>query len=101
MLCFIQEKNRKKSMILYVYMWAFIFAKGNVGWIIQILTKNGFIYGSKQSHGRMTRDCSEISSAYVFNIVLTFKMCKCFTCSKITVNKKDERANSKIECLQK
>lgn len=48
MLCFIQEKKpEKKSIILYVYMWTFIFAKGNVGWIIQILTKNGFIYGSK------------------------------------------------------
>lgn len=42
-----RKKQKKKSMILYVYMWAFIFAKGNIGWIIQILTKNGFIYGSK------------------------------------------------------
>ena len=42
-----RKKTRKKSIILYVYMWTFIFAKGNVGWIIQILTKNGFIYGSK------------------------------------------------------
>ena len=42
------RKNRKKlSIILYVYMWAFIFAKGNAGWMIQILTKNSFIYGSK------------------------------------------------------
>lgn len=94
---FYTRKNRKKvSIILYVYTRAFIFAKGNIGWIIQILTKNGSIYGRKQSHGRMTRDFSDISQAYVFYIVLTFKICKCFTCSKITVNKKDKRANSKI-----
>lgn len=37
MLCFIQEKTEKKlSIILYVYMWAFIFANGKVGWMIQI-----------------------------------------------------------------
>lgn len=96
MLCFIQEKTEKKlSIILYVYMWAFIFANGNVGWMIQIWQKMVSSMGVS-SHMEEWLGLVVRYLQHVFYIVLTFKMCKCFTCSKITVNKKDKRANSKI-----
>lgn len=82
-------------------MKALICARRNIGHIIQILIKNCFIYGSEESHRGRARDCSVISPVCVFYIVLTFRICKCFTCSKITVNKKDKRASSKIQYMQK
>lgn len=42
------------------------FARRNIRQIIQILIKNDFIYGGKQSHGGRVRDCSEIPPPYVF-----------------------------------
>lgn len=54
------------------------FERRNIRQIIQILIKNDFIYGGKQSHGGRVRDCSEIPPPYVFYVVLTFKNMQMF-----------------------